>query len=225
MAADFTIADKIRKANEGGWANNPNDSGGETAFGWARNFWPKLRIWPLIDEIKKKFLPPPAFGTSQYYSWVKAFNAALRANATLMRYVDESFKSVFWDGNRIGELNNQDVANWLYDHAVNAGGTGIKFAQLAVGVAADGAIGNKTIAALNAADPKELLEKMEDIAACFRLKKGHDKPSQIGFLPSWLERDGVSKEVVAQIMKEARDDGIIDDQELASLTDLIHRTT
>lgn len=214
--AVFEIADRIRKANEGGWVHNPNDAGGETAFGWSRKFWPKLRIWPIIDSYKKKFTTQPAYGTASYGNWSKAFNNILRNDLTLMKYVDLAFKEVFWDANRLGMIKNQEIANWLYDHAVNAGGRGIRWMQLAARVTPDGAIGSKTLVAINTSDPEKLLQRAEDIAGAYRLDRAHEDPTQISFLMSWLKRDGQPETILEHVRQLSRD-GELDDGEVALL--------
>lgn len=37
---------------EGGYVNDPDDSGGETIFGISRRSWPNLNLWSLLDEYK-----------------------------------------------------------------------------------------------------------------------------------------------------------------------------
>jgi len=149
--AVFEIADKIRKANEGGWVHN------------------------------------------------------------------------FWDANRIGMIENQDVANWLYDHAVNAGGRGIRWMQLAARVTPDGAIGTKTLVAINAADPEKLLQRAEDIAGAYRLDRAHEDPSQISFLMSWLKRDGQPESILEHVRQLSRD-GELDKEDVALLKNEMEET-
>ena len=221
--AVFEIADKIRKANEGGWVHNPADVGGETAFGWSRKFWPKLRIWEIIDNYKKKFVKPPQYGTASYKSWSRVFNTTLNSDGTLMKYVDQAFKEVFWDANRIGMIENQEIANWLYDHAVNAGGRGIRWMQLAAKVAPDGSIGPKTLVAINTSDPTRLLQRAEDIAGAYRLDRAHEDPSQIGFLMSWLKRDGQPESILEHVRQLSRD-GELDKEEVALLKNEMEET-
>jgi murein L,D-transpeptidase YcbB/YkuD len=76
--------------------------------------------------------------------------------------------------------------------------------QEAAGVTADGVIGPQSIRAINAADPKALLQEAEDVAAFYRLDKAEADPSQIQFLPSWLRRDGVSAKEIQQVMQVAK---------------------
>ncbi|NVO00015.1 MAG: N-acetylmuramidase [Geobacteraceae bacterium] len=199
--ADFLKSYYKTAINEGGYANNEADAGGETYCGIARHFWPRWAGWQLIDALKT----------------AKTFPANLKNIPALSKLVLEFYAKNFWDANRLGEIINQDVADWLYDHAVNGGGRGIQWIQEAAGVTADGDIGNKTIAAINAADPVALLHKSMIVASLYRLEKAHDRPSQIQFLHSWLERDGLAPELIKLVLAEAKDDGVLDDNELADL--------
>ncbi|NVO07830.1 MAG: hypothetical protein HXX19_18755 [Rhodoferax sp.] len=199
--SDFLKSNYKTARNERGWADNEADDGGETYNGIARNFWPRWAGWQLIDALKT----------------AKNFPANLKNIPALSKLVLEFYCKNFWDANRLGEITNQDVADWLYDHAVNGGGRGIQWMQEAAGVTADGDIGNKTIAAINAADPVALLHKSMVIASLYRLEKAHDRPSQIQFLHSWLERDGLPDNLIKLVLAEAKDDGVLDDVELADL--------
>ena len=49
--AKFQIAEAITGRNEGGYANNSADTGGETYAGIARNYWPKWQGWKYIDNF------------------------------------------------------------------------------------------------------------------------------------------------------------------------------
>lgn len=209
--SDFIIADKIRKRNEGGFAHNPADAGGMTVFGIARNYWLKWSGWKTVDSIIAGLLAPGPYGTTAYRAWVKHLNYLLQANGAFMQSVENFYKANFWDNNRIGEIVDQDVATFLYDHIVNGGGQGAKWMQEAAGIVADGSIGPKSIAAFNAMKPIELLKKSEIVAAWYRLDKVHDKPSQAQFLNSWLGRDGVDQDIIDQAQKFARD-GLSDDE-------------
>ena len=83
----------------------------------------------------------------------------------------------------------QDIAESLFSFAVNAGqGTAIKLAQIVVGVTPDGAIGPKTLMAINGIDT-------DYFRAAFALAKitryrdivQRDR-SQIKFLLGWINR-------------------------------------
>jgi len=226
MASDFLVAHQNTMGEEGGFANHPDDGGGPTYKGCAKKFWGKLPLWKMIDYHLAQLPPQPKYSWrpgSYYRNWVDQVNAVLRADADLQAKILSFYREVFWNANRLGEINDQRVANWLYDHAVNGAGRGIGWMQTAAGCTADGDIGPKTIAAINAADPVQLLVRAEDEAALYRLKRAHEKPSQIQFLPSWLKRDGLSPAEIRKVMFAAAD-GELSLQELKDLTEMIVAT-
>jgi lysozyme family protein len=203
--ADFNAAHRQVMGNEGGYANNQADAGGETFKGIARKFWPQWGGWKYVDGVKANTVEPPEHGTTAYQNYVAYLNRCLAALTSLQQLVLDFYKRNFWDKNRLTEVNDQAVAVWIYDHVVNGGGRGAMWAQEAAGVKADGAIGPQTIQAINAADPKALLREAEDVAAFYRMDRAEADPSQIQFLPSWLRRDGVSAGEIRQVMQAARD--------------------
>jgi lysozyme family protein len=74
--------------------------------------------------------------------------------------VEPLYKKKYWDAVRGDEIENGGVAYLLFDFAVNAGvGRSIKTLQTAVGVTPDGGFGPMTMAAVQAVDPVELIER------------------------------------------------------------------
>lgn len=203
--ASFELANRKTGTNEGGWAFDPDDAGGETYRGWARNYHQAAPIWPIIDSHKSALGPVKHRGCNGYREYRAKLDVILGADRQLQEMVDDLYRAKFWDANRLSEINSQAVADWVYDHAVNAGGRGIKWAQEAAGVVVDGGVGPKTLAAWNGSDPSKLLQEMEDVAAFYRLEKALAVPSQTKFLPSWLRRDGVSEAEIAEVMRMAAD--------------------
>lgn len=214
--SDFSAIHTATMGNEGNYANNPADVGGETYKGIARKYWPKWQGWKLIDGVKALLTAQPYYGTDAYRNWVKHLNLKLSELIQLQRLVVSFYETNFWRANRLDQITNSQVAAWIYDHVVNAGARGVMWAQLAARVTPDGSVGPATLAAINGADPAVLLERMEDIAGAFRLDKAHDNPSQIQFLVGWLRRDGQPEEVIA-LVRQAAADGRLDDSEVARI--------
>jgi lysozyme family protein len=76
--------------------------------------------------------------------------------------VEPLYKRKFWDACKCDDMPS-GVDYLVFDFAVNAGvGRSAKILQTAVGVPADGGIGPITLAAVNAQDPAELIEKFSD---------------------------------------------------------------
>lgn len=114
--ADFYTAHKAVMVNEGGYVFDKDDLGGETYKGIARNKHPHWTGWLLIDSIKR--LNP------------SDLNAALDLNLTLQSQILAFYKSEFWNIFAGDQIVSQNVAESIYDSAVNMGpGTAIKLVQ------------------------------------------------------------------------------------------------
>jgi len=136
--ANFERAFLKTAAFEGGYANHPDDKGGETYKGIARNMWPQWGGWKIIDRYK----------TSPHSS--KQMSAVLGGNIELEDMVEAFYRAHFWNKIKGDDLNNQLTADNIYDFAVNSGvSRAIKYAQRIVNVEEDGIIGAKTIKAIN----------------------------------------------------------------------------
>lgn len=138
--ANFLTAYNITKINEGGYVNNPNDNGGETYAGIARNFHPAWIGWDYLDGI-----------------YNKSYNAVYD---TLNAYVADFYYHNYWSSFLLDYVQSQDIANLLYDWFINSG-KAVKEVQkvlngLGHSLTVDNKIGNKTIAAINATNPEQL---------------------------------------------------------------------
>lgn len=172
--ADFLTASKITGGNEGGYANNPDDAGGETFAGVARKFWPSWRGWPIIDEYKANH-------------GLKGINSLL-TNPIMIQAINKFYKDNFWDVNKLDLVTNQQIANNVYDCGVNSGtGYAAKVLQVASKVTVDGVVGSGTIAAVNAGNPLVIYNSIntQREAKYTLLAKS---PGQAQFLKSWLSR-------------------------------------
>lgn len=231
--AKFEPAFQKTNGNEGGCSFNPADLGNvvvsgivtiPTYRGIAPVSHPKWIGWKYITGCINQLNPMPVYGSSAQRNWVKHLNGLLATLAPLQTAVFNFFKINYWDANCLGKITSQDVAEWLYDHVVNAGARGAMWMQLAAKVKPDGGIGPKSLDAINAADPAGLLERAEDIAGAYRLDRAHANPSQIQFLTSWLRRDG-QPETIIDMVKKAAADGLLDDSEVEQLKAAMAATT
>lgn len=174
--ANFEIAESITGRNEGGYANNPADNGGETYAGIARNHWPKWEGWSIIDNIKKHF------GNT-----AKAININAKSDHRLNLLISQFYKKNFWDPLKLDLVNDQQLANSVYDFGVNSGTSrSAKYLQLSAGVKDDGIIGKQTLAAVNSADRKVIYYDFNKRRETFY--KSIAKGNQAQFLKSWLSR-------------------------------------
>lgn len=118
---------------EGGFVNDPTDRGGATNKG--------VTIATYEAYCRQKGLPRPTV------EQLKNIPDA---------HWRDIIKTVFWDKWHADDIHSQKVANILVDWVWLSGVHGIKKPQALLGVKADGIVGNKTLSAVNFADPKEL---------------------------------------------------------------------
>lgn len=124
--------------NEGGYVNDKDDAGGETYMGVCRKYYPKLRMWKKIDNLKNK------------KKTIKEINTILKKDEDIFEEVSGVYRDLYW--NRIcgDKIRSQSIAEELFDDAINCGvSSAIKKLQKALGVTADGIFGNKTLNAVN----------------------------------------------------------------------------
>ncbi|NBW20755.1 MAG: N-acetylmuramidase [Caulobacteraceae bacterium] len=160
--ADFLPAYEAMIRNEGGYVLHdvPGDRGGQTYAGIARNMNPRWPGWALID----------------------------RGQDVPAQLVREFYKINFWDPIQGDRIISQVIAQTIFDFHVNAGAVARKLAQLVVGATPDGAIGDKTLAALNAYDEERFVMAyaLAKIAR-YRDIVSRDR-SQLKFLLGWINR-------------------------------------
>lgn len=188
--ADFQTAYKITRAHEGGYANNPNDRGGETYKGIARKIFPQWSGWNHIDQIKKKA------GSS-----ATAIDKEAEKDATLQSVVHAFYKAEFWNRLNLDSVNNQAIANELFDTGVNMGvGVAGLFLQRVLNVCNRGGkeyndlpltgnVGQLTLNALNHHKRQsEILKALNCLQGAKYIGICEANPSQEVFMSGWLSR-------------------------------------
>lgn len=187
--AKFEIAEEITGRFEGGYANNKADRGGETFAGIARNHWPKWEGWKKIDEYKTQYnhVKP----RSMLSTWVNS-SAKVPTEPTISM-VSKFYKDNFWDVLKLDYLTDQQLANSVYDFAVNSGthraSTTLQNAVNDTGlvkIVVDGKIGPKTIESVNTLNPEVVYNKYNSRRESFY--RSIAKGNQVQFLKSWLNR-------------------------------------
>lgn len=165
--ADFKLAFEKAILAEGGYKlhNVAGDSGGVTYAGIARNKNPSWPGWAWIDRGET----PPS-------ELVRSF------------YREGWWKPICGD-----DIWNQEVAYTLYSFATNSSAykaptTAIKLAQAVLGTTPDGQFGPKSLAALNAMEPRLFLAlyalaRLTRYEAIVRKNRTQSK-----FLLGWLSR-------------------------------------
>jgi len=182
--ASFEIAEAITGKNEGLYADNKADTGGETYAGIARNHWPKWRGWLFIDRIKD------TFGRD-----AKTINKYAKIDPFFAPAISEFYKKNFWNVLRLDEFVDQQLANSVYDFGVNSGTTrSAKFLQQSIistyslPLVADGQIGSKTLSALNNPPVESKIVYNEFSRRREQFYRSIAVGNQAQFLKSWLSR-------------------------------------
>lgn len=146
---------------EGGFVNDPDDSGGATMKG------------VTLATFRK------------FYGANKTIDDLKRITEAQWLHI---FKTGYWDVFRGDDIDNQSVANMCVDWLYNSGTVAIKRVQKIVGVADDGIVGDKTIAAINARPVGPLFEQIKAARIAFVETIARNNPSQRKFLQGWLNR-------------------------------------
>lgn len=160
--ADFAPAFEAMIRNEGGYVLHKveGDRGGMTYAGIARNMHPSWRGWVNIDN----------------------------GDQVPAQLVRDFYREQFWAPIKGDQINSQVIAQSIFDFHVNAGAVARKLAQLVVGATPDGAIGDKTVAMLNAY-PEDKFVMAYALAKIARYRDivMRDR-TQSKFLLGWLNR-------------------------------------
>lgn len=117
------------------YTNDPDDAGGETYKGWAREKSPAWTGWVIIDSYKDR----------------KDFPACLEKDDQLQKLVFAGYVRDYWNPIKGDEIKNQDVADQLYDTAVNTGvSRSLKLSQKSFGILETGHMTQELLNRLNA---------------------------------------------------------------------------
>ena len=132
MLSNWSNAFALMLKSEGGFVNHPSDPGGMTNLGVTKATWENW-VGRESDEAEMRGLTPEK--------------------------VEPLYKKKYFDAVRGDELP-MGLDYLMFDFAVNAGaGRAIKTLQTAVGVTPDGGFGPMTMAAVQAVDPNDLIER------------------------------------------------------------------
>jgi lysozyme family protein len=133
--------------SEGGFVNNPKDPGGMTNLGVTKKVWEEF-VGHEVDEAEMRALTP--------------------------ELVKPLYKKNYWDKIK-GDQLPIGVDYAAYDLSVNSGtGRAAKYLQRIAGVPDDGAIGPKSVEAIQSCDPDQTVDALCDMRLEF-LKR----------LPTW----------------------------------------
>lgn len=147
------------KSWEGGYVNDPRDSGGATNKGITlttfRSVYGKDKT---IEDLKNL--------TDEQWWTV--------------------FKKYYWDRYKVDDIKDEWIQYLLVDWLWGSGKWAITKVQKYLGLNPDGIVGPKTIAAINNKDPKELFQNLWKLRSDYLYSISKGKNSV--FLKGWLRR-------------------------------------
>ena len=171
--ASFKTAFPLLLAHEGGYVKDPDDPGGETYRGVARKIWPRWEGWDTLDYLKTQ----------------SGFPSNLDNNSVLQDLIHDFYKNNFWDRIKGEQIKDQEVANSIFDFAVNAGvRTSSGLAQMVVGADTDGIIGPKTLEKLNIFDSDHFLAAFTVAKIARYVSIIKKRPTSRKYLYGWVRR-------------------------------------
>lgn len=155
----------FQRARKTGWADDPDDLGGQTMVG----------VTMATDEeyCRRKGYPKPTTGRLMdlsYNDWKSIL------------------KMLYWDRWNADEIRSQSIAEIVCDFVWASGVHGIKVPQDLVGVIPDGIVGPKTLAAVNSRNPRELFDQIKIARFDFIEDICRKHPANNKFKRGWMNR-------------------------------------
>nr|DAT90290.1 MAG TPA: Lysozyme [Caudoviricetes sp.] len=163
--------------NEGGYVDDPLDSGGRTYKGISEANFPNWKGWKIIDKHE-----PLKRG-----EFIK--------DEDLDEEIFDFYLIHFYYKLKLDQIHNLYISAHLLDHGVNAGiSNGVKCLQralnkiLPIDIVADGKLGPITIGETNSANPKDLLFHLIEERENYYKNLVQKAPKNKKFLNGWLNR-------------------------------------
>lgn len=102
--------------------------------------------------------------------------------------VERVMRPHYWNRWKADRIRSQSIANLCVDWVWGSGRNGITGVQRLLGVKADGIVGDRTLAALNAQDPRQFFARLKAARVTYIENFVVRKPSQRVFRAGWLRR-------------------------------------
>ena len=155
----------FQRARKTGWADDPDDLGGQTMVG--------VTMATYEEYCRRKGYPKPTTGRLMdlsYNDWKSIL------------------KMLYWDRWNADEIRSQSIAEIVCDFVWASGVHGIKVPQDLVGVIPDGIVGPKTLAAVNSRNPRELFDQIKIARFDFIEDICQKRPANNKFKRGWMNR-------------------------------------
>ena len=155
----------FQRARKTGWADDPDDLGGQTMVG--------VTMATYEEYCRRKGYPKPTTGRLMdlsYNDWKSIL------------------KMLYWDRCNEDEIRSQSIAEIVCDFVWASGVHGIKVPQDLVGVIPDGIVGPKTLAAVNSRNPRELFDQIKIARFDFIEDICRKRPANNKFKRGWMNR-------------------------------------
>ena len=152
---------------EGGYVNDPHDPGGATNRGVT------IATWRQVGYDKD--------GDGD-------IDVADLKLITADDAVSRVIKPHYWDRCQADRIKSQSVANIMVDWVWASGKHGITGVQKILCVEADGIVGEKTLAAINAQEPRALFDQIYQARVTFINHIIAGRPTSARYRAGWLRR-------------------------------------
>lgn len=160
-----SLEELYERATLRGFANDKDDRGGATMCG--------VTIATYTEYCRRKGYPVPTVE---------------RLKALSYERWRDILKALYWDRCRADEIKSQPIANILVDWVWASGDYGINGVQRLLDVEADGLVGDKTLAAINAHDSARLFHLIKQARHAFVEGIVKRNPTQAKWLRGWKRR-------------------------------------
>lgn len=165
--ANISILAPFILSFEGGYVNDPHDPGGATNRGVT------IATWRQVGYDKD--------GDGD-------IDVADLKLITADDAVNRVMKPHYWDRCQADRIKSQSIANLFVDWVWASGKNGITGVQKILGVEVDGIVGEKTLAALNASEPRALFDQILRARTLFIDQIIARRPTSARYRNGWLRR-------------------------------------
>jgi len=177
--ANFQAALALVLKAEGGYQNDARDSGNRNSRG------------ELVGTN---------YGISApvYEAWIGRPPTIADMRNMTRAAAGEIYRDRYWNRVRGDDINDQPIANLIFDGTVNHGvSRGVKMVQKVLNIRQDGVFGTQTLAAVNAAIPAALYNAIK--TERIRFYRQIAKNDNAAFLQGWLNRMEKFKDYAAPV--------------------------